>query len=764
MSTRLEQILNNESDDADNEEELLSRYLSFSDVDVVAIQLASSSQFLRRNKIGDDGDDKEDDEIEYDDDGCEEERPTTVASHLQNEVKKSKQYQDRLDKEVHRLHQLEWKQMALYMEQKAKSKKKQYDRELERMRKYSVQAMREVNEASKYEWRRLEDRTKNRMRWYGARLVLEQDDDHVILNDDDDSNDYYQHGEPQRDITSFRGKRWRIEWTREPQILCFTFHALSSILGQCLDVYSEDTLVWSVSMYDRINGFEIGYSKRGSPSKMFKRMFMLNRKDNRRRVTCTGPMNYQDSNEKTMRMNSDMSLQFICPCNKEMHPRMVFLIELFSLTRNIPVAWTIFPAVNSDLSCLADGRYRSSMMKGELNKEKIGSFAKWFNMSSEYIFGNIYFSVSRIDTRDYFYSEQINTLNVSYSLEIRQDSNSDTRQHVLTLKQTAEKNKSQQPTWPVSSSFSPVVTTLYENPTFQLTDVDTIPSSLSKIVIEHNDVDYSSFKQSVKSEEHSWSKLPLYHEKAIYMYRTIVFDLGFQGMKMLETYLMILLLLIVFYARYWPHYFAQWVYIGAGKVPMIDPTYWTAYHVSVHFKPEYCTALYVVGYVYIGSLFNIFMFGVMGLSIAVLQSKYLFGTLPMIVYRIVLLYGICIIGDPVWIFLSDLIFQLANARGEAYYLSLYYLHHNRSLLPGLFLTLFIFAQVIALASIVVYQYSLRIHIHGRVWDIYRRLHASDEDLMIHEDEFVHNGFERDNDSMASDHSSNINNEGDAENK
>jgi len=160
---------------------------------------------------------------------------------------------------------------------------------------------------------------------------------------------------------------------------------------------------------------------------------------------------------------------------------------------------------------------------------------------------------------------------------------------------------------------------------------------------------------------------------------------------------------------------------------------------------------YELGVVIMGHLTNIFAFLVLiGIAAASILAV---GHFPDVLSRFVAFYGVAACLDPVVIFVLDAATgnydcsssahpecqdDIANDackcwEGDAFKLYVRFRTDEGSGVIGVFLTLFVYVVLFLLAAFLLYVYLLRLHLDGRMLDLYRRLHAPERAFLVPDD-------------------------------
>eukprot|EP00762_Andalucia_godoyi_P001292 ANDGO_04863.mRNA.1 hypothetical protein SPRG_02190 len=237
------------------------------------------------------------------------------------------------------------------------------------------------------------------------------------------------------------------------------------------------------------------------------------------------------------------------------------------------------------------------------------------------------------------------------------------------------------------------------------------------------------YKMSVAPLERAWNKSTIASEKFQYIRRAIVSDLGLDNPRSLEFWGMVFLLLLMLWIRLFPHYFGTWLYLQAFRTP-VETTIWTPYTVIFEYRGEFFTPGFEVGSLCSGTLFNMVLFCVfMFLS---WFCQFLLGSFPDIGSRLLFAFGISVFFDPVLIVIVDNAAQEYDY-GESFRLYRYYNQVEANGMVGSFLTAFLYSQMMFATCFLLYHYSLRLHMNGRMMDVYYRIHGEEDKFFVPHD-------------------------------
>eukprot|EP00042_Codosiga_hollandica_P055187 m.766769 g.766769 ORF g.766769 m.766769 type:complete len:1289 (-) comp59065_c0_seq41:1665-5531(-) len=250
-------------------------------------------------------------------------------------------------------------------------------------------------------------------------------------------------------------------------------------------------------------------------------------------------------------------------------------------------------------------------------------------------------------------------------------------------------------------------------------------------------------KPRTKQEEldqHSTSVVPVYldrvrqrgHEKVEYMLSQLVSELGLAQVRTREFWANVFMLILCFWIRLYAHYFGQWLFLQAVKMPISDFTFEPVW-VNLNYQATLTLTREEIGVVVCGPLMVLVIFAL--LSGAAYLSRTVLGSFNTLASVFTFAWGWNAVLDPVLIGLVDLSLERwrvddQNSRpiGDMFKLYWHFQRSDNSGLPGVFLTLFLYALLMFAGMVMFYVYFLKWHMNGRLLDIYQRLNSTDEDL------------------------------------
>lgn len=237
--------------------------------------------------------------------------------------------------------------------------------------------------------------------------------------------------------------------------------------------------------------------------------------------------------------------------------------------------------------------------------------------------------------------------------------------------------------------------------------------------------------------------------KLRFLRHELVADLSFGSALTFDFWLQLALLLVALWLRIYLHYLGQWFYLRILRIPVYAFTP----------LPYACTLKYVadalpneveIGAVLIGPAFVIACFGIFA-GISWLCQAVL-GTFPEIPSRFIAYFGLAAMLDPPLIAIVDAAAgrydcaarfpacatDIASAlcecsEGDAWKLPARFVAEEGSPVVGIVLTVFAYLVLMLLAGFGLYAYLLRLHLDGRMIDLFRRLHGEEDRFSIPHD-------------------------------
>ena len=240
-------------------------------------------------------------------------------------------------------------------------------------------------------------------------------------------------------------------------------------------------------------------------------------------------------------------------------------------------------------------------------------------------------------------------------------------------------------------------------------------------------------------------RIPEGIRKLRYMASELVDDLRLPNISSVEFWMQAVLLFITLYFRMFIHYTGQWMLLRALRVPVYAFRA-TGYNVLLKYVPGVLPFEYEMAVVIAGPLSVVLA---MAMCVALCQLLMrLFRHIPESFSRFVAFLGAAAIADPLLVFLVDLIAGFHNCteysrcagdiaastctchEGDAWKLPNRFDQDEGSPLAGIILTVFLYALLVMLGLFLEYYFLLRLHMDGRMLDVYRRLNAPDVSFLV----------------------------------
>ena len=277
-----------------------------------------------------------------------------------------------------------------------------------------------------------------------------------------------------------------------------------------------------------------------------------------------------------------------------------------------------------------------------------------------------------------------------------------------------------------------------------------------KQMTEFADVDYmqsytDSFTTSLYSDPSQQKRiLPtmITRTKITFMNLELFGDLSYYLIGTFDYYVTIFSFVFAFWFRIYVHFLSQYLLLASQNIPIFN---FQLHVVIIFFKymSQNIASSIDVAVVAIGPLSNILVFTMFCL-LAKLSIR-LTGAIPDGVSKFIASYGFVIILDPLLTLIVDLGYGNFHCHGIAVckddyssaactcqygdFVKLWYRFTvaESSGFSGLLITLILYTGTMMLSSLLLYYYFIYIHKGGRVLDIWRRLHATEDEFFIPND-------------------------------
>ncbi len=277
-----------------------------------------------------------------------------------------------------------------------------------------------------------------------------------------------------------------------------------------------------------------------------------------------------------------------------------------------------------------------------------------------------------------------------------------------------------------------------------------------KQMTEFADVDYmqsytDSFTMALYSDPSQRIRiLPtmITRTKITFMNLELFGDLSYYLIGTFDYYVTIFSFVFAFWFRIYVHFLSQYLILASQNIPIFN---FQLSVVIIFFKymSQNIASSIDVSVVAIGPLSNIFVFTMFCL-LAKLSIR-VTGAIPNGVSKFLASYGFVIILDPLLTLIVDLGYGNFNCNGidackDDYsstactcqygdFVKLWYRFSvdESSGFSGLLITLILYTGTMILSSLLLYYYFIYIHKGGRILDIWRRLHATEDEFFIPND-------------------------------
>ncbi|XP_077989963.1 uncharacterized protein LOC144444426 [Glandiceps talaboti] len=223
------------------------------------------------------------------------------------------------------------------------------------------------------------------------------------------------------------------------------------------------------------------------------------------------------------------------------------------------------------------------------------------------------------------------------------------------------------------------------------------------------------------------------HERAEYVGRQFLTEIGFSQWRSREFWGMLIMLILVWFIRTYLHYIGQWIFLNLITIP-INQFQFLPYTVNLNYQQSLLHTREEIAVVILGPFTNIFMLIAL-VCISWLCQRTL-GSFPGLGSKFIMAYGIMTFLDPVWILIVDAcIGRVKYDNGDdpiADASKLYYnfLRLQNNGLVGIFMTIFLYIFCMFTTVVIVYMYFLRLHNNGRMLDTFHRLSALNDEFFV----------------------------------
>jgi len=236
--------------------------------------------------------------------------------------------------------------------------------------------------------------------------------------------------------------------------------------------------------------------------------------------------------------------------------------------------------------------------------------------------------------------------------------------------------------------------------------------------------------------------------KLRHLWTSVASDFAGSSLLSFEFFVQLVLLLVALWLRIYAHYIGEWLFLKGERVPVFSFTA-TPYTVELKYVAGLVPMEIELGVVMLGQLFNCLVMAML-MCIAWTFNKAL-GHFPEVSSRFVAMYGLGVCLDAVLILLVDVAAGNYNCKaitacvedatsdacdcvvGDSFKLYERFLIDEGNGVVGIFLTVFVDIVLFMLSALLLYMFLLHVHLDGRMLDVYRRLHATDEEFFVPHD-------------------------------
>ncbi|XP_077967584.1 uncharacterized protein LOC144421905 [Styela clava] len=217
------------------------------------------------------------------------------------------------------------------------------------------------------------------------------------------------------------------------------------------------------------------------------------------------------------------------------------------------------------------------------------------------------------------------------------------------------------------------------------------------------------------------------HERADYVRRMFLAEMGFAQWRTREFWTTMLLLALLWFVRLYVHYCGQWLFLQAISIP-VNSFVFFPYTVDLNYQSDLLKTGEIIGIVVLGPLANIIVLLLFVLVSWLSQAT--MGTFPLLFSKFIMAYALWTTVDPIAILIVDSAlgryqFSASQPIGDAYKLYWHFLRIQGSGVIGVPLTVYLYVLLMFTSIVVLYLYFLKLHNNGRMLDIFHRLHGEE---------------------------------------
>jgi hypothetical protein len=469
--------------------------------------------------------------------------------------------------------------------------------------------------------------------------------------------------------------------------------------------------------------------------------------------------------ELELKFNQEINkLYLVCPAVNSIRMNNVVIVELFAcrgLQRNSKrkkrikenvVAWGAFPLsyINKNL---IEGKFRVPLLRGEYDPsyDKYEQLEDRIKQNLDYWLCNLYFETSIVPTHANYnrlgqiLSIQYNINNELKPIIIENNENiySNTKRLNNNTKLISKASQLDAGKAANKSLHARSLSTQNFIVSLALDSKQQAESSEQqrRIMARDRVKELRLYKNSVTNVE-SDEPVNQLREKFQFLFSELSSDIGRSRVNTIEFWTIICMLLVTFWLRIYIHYFGQYLWVAKSLGIKVYSIIITSYTVDIYYNLDPSNAIQQSAEILAaGPTFCLIIYAGLILFTALLQ-KFLF--LPDTYYRFVFCLGLNIMANPLYITLIDMI-RREWRRGD--YFILYHAFDSSSTSSissnssdanslgwaGAILTLILATIFLLTGFTLLLIYVLNLHMNRRMMDIYRRLHAEENQLFLPHD-------------------------------
>jgi len=455
----------------------------------------------------------------------------------------------------------------------------------------------------------------------------------------------------------------------------------------------------------------------------------------------------------------DESVILLCPSSKQASKSNVYILEIYELLGEASdvvqstIGWAALPVLNAAKK-MNEGKFKIPFLKGPYTAQ----YDRFFKIEESYACNldkwlcNAYLRTKRVaadSSVPNMLTIEANLLHSSLQMDfVRELKNA--RKHLSPIKGSRfrrffSRNSKVVPTHNTSSmrdislgGAKPEETLDAEDDPF-LNDDEPLPAT-DEDRLEYG---YSVFK-------HANSEQSTVLDQLGYLWYEVSQTLRLSRWRTNESLLLLVFLVAAFYVRMIAHYAGQYAYLRFGNYATVFDFQVLPHKCIVKFSDVNIPLFHLINLVFVGTGACLLVFAAASL-ICILGHK-AFGYVPGALTRALLLFGIMTVFDPFLVLLVDYASgqvpcnmscsQGKNAGSclcsdtDAWRVIKFFQESESSVFNGVYLLLFVYAITTVFSAIAVATFIVFVHRDGRAHDLYRRLHAIEDDFFLPQDNEV----------------------------